>query len=297
MRRQQSHPPERYDVPPDVWERAEKAAEGTTDYNTDDPGGSARSLPPEYERVVEAWFAYEETFWAWERVRDIAENDPELGWRVVLLLVDGAPSEEVLESVAAGPLEDLLGAHGEQFVERVEERARVDERFRQCLAGVWLTRGDLPPEVEQRLVGASGGEILVSDPMPDEAEWLREQRANVEEYLSREGMQHGGVAEEPAWTVELLVALWAVRAHEPSGTIGWWVITGDVPTDLVSSRDAPDARTALRVFSTRLSEASVEDHPEAQARPPEKLQGLARLLRAQAEILRQIAEDDDEWPA
>jgi hypothetical protein len=153
----QSHPPESYDVPADISERIERASAGTTDYNTDDPPGAAHSLPPEEEHVVESWFVREENFWAWERVRDIVENDPELAWRVIALLVENAPSDDVLGSVAAGPLEDFLGLYAEAYIERLETWARRDRRFRDCLKGVWQT--DVPDELWARVQAAaeSGG--------------------------------------------------------------------------------------------------------------------------------------------
>ena len=137
MGRQQGHPPRETDIAADIWTRLERAAAGTTDYNTDNPPGAAHPLPPELDRVVEAWFQYEETFWAWERVQDLTRMDPELAWRVITLLVEQSPSDEVLGSVGAGPLEDFLSAYGERMIDRVEERARSDELFRQCLASVW----------------------------------------------------------------------------------------------------------------------------------------------------------------
>jgi hypothetical protein len=39
--------------------------------------------------------------------------------------------------LAAGPLEDLFGWHGAQFIGRVEQEARNDPSFAQLLGGVW----------------------------------------------------------------------------------------------------------------------------------------------------------------
>jgi hypothetical protein len=153
---QQSHPPSPFDVPLDVWLRAERAMAGTTDYNTDDPPGIAHPLPPDDERVVDSWFIREEAFWAWERVGDIVENDPQLAWRVILLLIGDAPSDEVLGSVAAGPLEDFLRLHCEHFIEHVEARARTDDRFRMALQGVWKT--EMSDALWARVQAAANGD-------------------------------------------------------------------------------------------------------------------------------------------
>jgi hypothetical protein len=148
------HPPDEHDISAEIWPRLEHAAAGITDYNTEDPPGAAHTLPPELERVVDAWFQYEETFWAWERVEDLTRMDPELAWRVITLLVEEAPSEAVLGVIGAGPLEDLLSVYGEGMIDRVEERARTDEHFRQCLAAVW--QSDMTDELWARVQNAVG---------------------------------------------------------------------------------------------------------------------------------------------
>lgn len=55
-----------------------------------------------------------------------------------------------------------------------------------------------------------------------EARWLAEQRADLEDYRRREGVEHGGVAETPDWCVAPYVAT------------GWWAIAGDLPMDYLS---------------------------------------------------------------
>jgi hypothetical protein len=300
MRRQQSNPPSKYDIVPAVWERVERAIRGTTDYNTDDPAGSAHSLPPDYERVVESWFVHQETFWAWERVHDFVDNDPELAWRVVMLLAENAPSDDILEFIAAGPLEDLLRKHGEHFVDRVEEWARRDDRFRECLGGVWLSRGELPADVEQRLVHASGDRILLAEPIPDEAEWLREQRANVDEYLSRYGAQHRRLGDDPAWSMDPMLALWAVESLHAPGHVEHWAIASDFPTDHVALIDAPDPRAAVRLIAKSWAEAAEyidrgQRHPDLDCGPPETWPDLAPRLQRLAEWLGAIADDDYLW--
>ena len=39
--------------------------------------------------------------------------------------------------LAAGPLEDLIHSHGPEFIEKIEEEARVNREFKLLLRGVW----------------------------------------------------------------------------------------------------------------------------------------------------------------
>jgi len=89
-------------------------------------------------------------FWAWEAVHALVCERPEEAWLLILRLVELSPDERMLATVAAGPLEDLLGLHSHAFIDRVEERARTDARFRRCLSGVWGWT-TIPDEIQLRM--------------------------------------------------------------------------------------------------------------------------------------------------
>lgn len=99
--------------------------------------------------------------WAFDEVLErvgLNAAEPDDAWSVVLALVTMA-DDESLGFIGAGPLESLVHRFGAQLVDRIEDRAREDPRFRVSLAAVWLSEGGLPPEVQDRVVRASGGRI------------------------------------------------------------------------------------------------------------------------------------------
>jgi hypothetical protein len=69
----------------------------------------------------------------------------------VIALVDRS-SEEVLNYVAAGPLEDVLRQHGAAVIDRIIERADRDLKWRRALEGVWGAEDD--PVVAGKLADA-----------------------------------------------------------------------------------------------------------------------------------------------
>jgi hypothetical protein len=73
-----------------------------------------------------------------------------------------APNDR-LDVYAAGVLESLVRGQGTALVAEIESAAAGDERFRWALGRIWLTEGDLPPDVMGRIVQASGGAI---QPLP-----------------------------------------------------------------------------------------------------------------------------------
>ena len=65
-------------------------------------------------------------------------SPPETQWGVVLELIERAPDDDdVLGDLAAGPLEGLLGQHGECVIGWVEEQFKKDPKFAKVLTGVW----------------------------------------------------------------------------------------------------------------------------------------------------------------
>lgn len=71
----------------------------------------------------------------WERMMPVQE-----WWATVLEMVRLAPHDRCFGVIGAGPLEGLLGAHGEEVMDRVEIEASTDPRFRKALNGVWKER-------------------------------------------------------------------------------------------------------------------------------------------------------------
>jgi hypothetical protein len=133
-----------------------------------------------------------------------------------------------------------------------------------------------------------------------EANWLREQQASVEAYLSSQKVAHGGVADAPAWFVAPYLAIWTVVSLKSPPSTGWWVVSGDVPTDYLSSTEVRDAREAVRAFSERWDDLAArmdrgESHPTIQVGDPGVSSELAPLLRARAKLLARFAGDEACW--
>jgi hypothetical protein len=88
-------------------------------------------------------------FWAYERLSDLCRDDPEAAWNVIDEIFQRDSSDLILSNLGAGPLEDLLTAHGARFIDRVEKRAAKDEKFRKLLGVVW--RNEIPDDVWKRI--------------------------------------------------------------------------------------------------------------------------------------------------
>lgn len=94
---------------------------------------------------IDYWEAYERTGKFPETDEDsvtwvLFRGDMETRWSIILeilRLIKPVASNPLFQSLAAGPLEDLLSAHGAPLIERVEILARRDPTFRLLLGGAW----------------------------------------------------------------------------------------------------------------------------------------------------------------
>ena len=81
---------------------------------------------------------HDENWWALETVINWKyDNEPDSLWSFILRVHERDSGERVAAYLAAGPVEDLMSQFGESYIERVEDLANKDVRFKQMLCGVW----------------------------------------------------------------------------------------------------------------------------------------------------------------
>ena len=97
-------------------------------------------------------------FWAWEVVRNLVTDDPSEAWLLILALLHTAPDAGVLGSVAAGELEEFVLAHAADFIDRIEEEAHADSRFKSALSYLYVWK--LSPDLFDRIEAAAGVQLM-----------------------------------------------------------------------------------------------------------------------------------------
>lgn len=83
-------------------------------------------------------------------IGELARTDPETCWRLIETACDEPLSDDDLAYLSAGLFGDLMGAHGEQFIGRVEVFTRLHERMRLVVASAW--KGAMAEPVWGRVV-------------------------------------------------------------------------------------------------------------------------------------------------
>lgn len=131
---------------------------------------------------------------------------------------------------------------------------------------------------------------------PEEAAWAKKQRERVVQYLIAEKLDHAGVSEEPRWFLSPYVAIWAVRSKDRPDAVGWWAISGDLPTDYLPVGRENDDADVLLAFSNSWKLAAAEmaqgrQLPNHIIGPRGREKELAPLLLSRADILADFAAD------
>ena len=130
-----------------------------------------------------------------------------------------------------------------------------------------------------------------------EEKWIAEEREKVIAYLDFQNCRHAGVEKWPTFHVEPDLALWAVQSIHHSGRVGWWAISGDVPTDYMSSTLGEYPRDALRHFSEIWADVADhmrrgKAHPTMDMGTPDEWPDLAEMLQHRADALAEYASED-----
>jgi len=116
-------------------------------------------VPPSDPALITAWIAlqkaqhdspeYHQLFWAFDRVCDLINDDPDQAWDFILAVLATDRSPEIVGILSAGPLEDLLAYHPYDVIERVEAEARHNPHFASLLGGVWQNK--MPDDIWKRV--------------------------------------------------------------------------------------------------------------------------------------------------
>lgn len=121
------------------------------------------------EQIASDWIAFarddankapDDVFTRGWALYDLVEDAPSTAWIVMKIVVAHysendlyslvrTEAQRVVGNLAAGPLENLLSAHGSLFIDAAEAEARSDRRMAWTLGGVW--QSNIPDAIWARL--------------------------------------------------------------------------------------------------------------------------------------------------
>ena len=72
-------------------------------------------------------------YWAIEKFADMEMDFPDLNWAAMLQIISTTTSDSVIQSLAEGPLEELVELHGVEYIDKIEKEAQSNLNFRLLL--------------------------------------------------------------------------------------------------------------------------------------------------------------------
>lgn len=120
--------------------------------------------------------------------------------------------------------------------------------------------------------------------------WARDAYQKIMGFLGEQGLVIESLSESESRYLAPFVAVWKLKTTEGKWV---WAISGDLPSDFISSEGATSARETLRAFSMRwqMKVEKIRNNADIE----EEQKKLADLMEERAVQLYQVFEDDTFW--
>lgn len=119
--------------------------------------------------------------------------------------------------------------------------------------------------------------------------WLTTQLQKANKFLAEQGVIAANTVLTHSRYMVPAAAVWLI---EGANRRHYWVMTGELPTDILAADAAKDAREAMRGFHMRWQ---LRAEQMMQANPTEETRKIATLLVESAEVLYKLTENDSLW--
>jgi hypothetical protein len=122
------------------------------------------------------------------------------------------------------------------------------------------------------------------------AAWSKEAYQKATSFLAQKGIITETVSIENSSYLAPVVAIWKIKSTEGKW---FWVITGDLPSDMLANEAAATARDAIRAFSFKW-QMDCENIRKQQGQDQTQLE-FANMLQGRAEALYELFEQENMW--
>ncbi len=98
---------------------------------------------------------YKERSWAVDKCIEMAISDPDNLFEIVKAVFEANSSQKILESLGAGPLEDLMVYHGNLYISIIEDYINLNPEFKEVVRKVRLDSEDVSSDVLKKFIKIS----------------------------------------------------------------------------------------------------------------------------------------------
>ncbi len=150
----------------------------------------------------------------------------------------------------------------------------------------------------EQLSADSQADTQKRNPAPEEieqmrVEWIRAQFRKANKFMAEKGVIPSKVHDKESRYLAPYMAVWKMESKQPAKKT-YWVMSGDLPSDMVDVNVAKTAREAVRHFSMTW-QLKAENLIRSGAAHDEIQAKYANLLISRAQSLYQMQSDDKLW--
>lgn len=121
--------------------------------------------------------------------------------------------------------------------------------------------------------------------------WVQAQFQKANQFLAQEGILFDSVITEQSRYLAPYLAVWKIKAMDQKV---YWVLSGDLPTDVTLAENAPEARDVLRYFSMRW-QLKAENLEANNTKQDAGQTEFVELLRNRADSLYALYQNEKLW--
>ena len=88
----------------------------------------------ENQELAKAWISFQKNWWAWDKLDELCRKDAEGAWGVLQALVELAESDDLLEDIGVGPIEDFVNYYAGDYIDEIERAAGTSGAMKKALS-------------------------------------------------------------------------------------------------------------------------------------------------------------------
>ncbi len=114
----------------------------------------------EDEKIAKSWIklkltkysdpSFDNLFWSYEKIDELISKKPIDALKVILKISDLIDTDELLDLLGAGPIEDLMFRNGEAVIKQIETETKYRPKFKTALKTVQIDPSETPKWVWKR---------------------------------------------------------------------------------------------------------------------------------------------------
>ena len=118
----------------------------------------------ENQELAKAWISFQKNWWAWDKLDELCRKDAAGAWGVLQALVELAESDDLLEDIGVGPVEDFVNYYASDYIDEIERAAGTSDAMKKALSFSQIRDASDPMVARLSALGCKANVDVDEDP-------------------------------------------------------------------------------------------------------------------------------------